>query len=49
MTNLINFYNEVTNKRRVVNLDFNKVFNTVSHNILIHKLTNYRLVKWAAR
>lgn len=43
LTNLTTFYNEVTNKARAVNvayLDFNKVFDTVFHNILIDKLTN---------
>lgn len=52
LTNLITFCNEVTNEGREVNvayLDFNEVFDTVSHNILMDKLTNYRLDKWAAR
>lgn len=48
-------YNEVTglvNDRRAVDaiyLDFRKVFNTVSHNFLIDKLTNYGLDKWIMR
>jgi len=51
LTKLITI-NEVTNKRRVLNgayIHFSKLFNTVSHNILIDKLTHYRLDKWVVR
>ncbi|KAK4832744.1 hypothetical protein QYF61_025273 [Mycteria americana] len=55
LTNLTAFHSEMTglmNERRVVDifcLDFSKVFDTVSRNIPIDKLTKYRLDKWTVR
>lgn len=56
MTNLIHFYDEMVglvDERRaveIVYLDFRKVFDAVSHKILIDKLLGYGLdeqpVKW---
>ncbi|KAK4826109.1 hypothetical protein QYF61_005247 [Mycteria americana] len=52
LTNLITFYNEVTglvDQGRavdVVYLDLSNGFDTFSHNILIDKLTKYRLENW---
>jgi len=56
LTNLINFYNEMTglvDEGRAVNivyLDFSKAFDTVSQKILIDKLLTYMLdeetVRW---
>jgi len=51
LTNMIAFYNKVISlmvKRRaveVVYLDFSKAFDSVSRNIIIDKLTKYRLVE----
>lgn len=53
LMNLITFYNETTSSADkevdVINLDFNKAFDIVSHNILIYKLMKYGLEKWTAR
>lgn len=49
--NLMAFYNEMTslmNETRavgVVYIDFSKGFDSISHNIVIDKLTKYRLDK----
>ncbi|GAB0186468.1 cyclin-dependent kinase 19 [Grus japonensis] len=45
LTGLVNEVNAVD----AVYCDFSKVFDTVSHNILIDKLTKYRLDKWKVR
>jgi len=55
LTNLIAFYDGMTgwiDEGRavyVVYLDFNKVFNTVSHNILLGKLRKCGLDEWSVR
>jgi len=55
LTNLIAFYNEMTNlvdERRAVHivyLAFSKTFNIVFYNILIDKLMKHRLDKWTGR
>jgi len=55
LTNLITFYNGMTGwvgERRavdVVNLDFSKAFDTVSHNILVGKLRKCGLDEWTVR
>lgn len=33
----------------IVYLNFRKAFDTISHNIFIHKLTRYELGKWTLR
>ena len=55
MRNLIAFYDVITgwvDGRRavdVVHLDFNKAFDTVSHNILVMKLRKYGIDEWMVR
>ena len=55
LRNLIAFYDVITgwvDGRRavdVVHLDFNKAFDTVSHNILVMKLRKYGIDEWMVR
>jgi len=55
LTNLIIFYNEMTDLIDVgrtvdaVYLDFSKVFDSVSHWILMDKLQTYSLSGWTVR
>jgi len=55
LTNLIAFYDDMTSwvddgrAVDVVYLDFNKAFNTVSHNILIGKLRKCGLDEWSVK
>ena len=53
LTNLITFYNETPSSADkevdVINLDSNRAFDIVSHNILIDKLKKYGLHKWTVR
>ena len=46
---LVAFYDVISGWVDVVNLNFRKVLDTVSHNILVTKLRKYEIDEWTVR